>query len=506
MASLDNERANDSHQHDNGVIDTAIGAGASNALLEDCMYYADKQYYNNAGHGLQSMQKADGFVDDNSQDVPPAQAIQNGPLRWVWGPLSPSTKIDAQMANSLEKHRQSESPSQGNAGSEQENEKAVLEVNVAHQFQEQTASYDTVDRLVLRRVTMLRCFFLITADVLGPFQGPYVFSQVGYVPGAIVYVIMGIMAFIAGVNLNVLYLRLDSDKMPVRNYGYLVHRIWGWYGKVITDFFFIIQLIFQMGELLLTNSQSLGLIIDGSNGGGKHHVCFSVLVVIFMVINLLFSPMRSLKTISWLSMWSLFLAICAIIITTTFVYRSGTPYAQAAAAYGPAYASGPVITSAIVKGPLSARVNGIMNMVYAYGGAQIFIDLMSEMKAPHSFYKAQFMALLLIMTIYLVTGIVIYARQGQFVQSLYYFGVNKYSYQTVGNAIGIYTGLVAAILYGNIVQKQFYNIVVRTWCKGPGLMTRQAYKWWLLGNLIVWVLGGFFFCKREEYDVLSFYV
>ena len=32
-------------------------------------------------------------------------------------------------------------------------------------------------------------FYLITTDILGPFNAPFAFSQVGYVPGAILYVV-----------------------------------------------------------------------------------------------------------------------------------------------------------------------------------------------------------------------------------------------------------------------------------------------------------------------------
>ena len=32
-------------------------------------------------------------------------------------------------------------------------------------------------------------FYLITTDILGPFNAPFAFSQVGYVPGAVLYVV-----------------------------------------------------------------------------------------------------------------------------------------------------------------------------------------------------------------------------------------------------------------------------------------------------------------------------
>jgi hypothetical protein len=475
--SYDGNAVVDQEKATNAVSDhDAIGAGARGATLEDCIYYADLQYGNNDvapplvvdGSNANALQE--GKVHEAGEA--PAHAIAKGPLRFLWGPKSPvfhqAGKSDADVAHPT-------GPT----------------VDAAHMDVNAQENRDTTDRIVLRKVSMLRAFFLITSDVLGPFQGPYVYSQVGYVPGTIVYIVMGVMAYLAGLILSVLYLRTDSDKMPVRNYGYLVQRLWGFKGKCVVDFFFIVQLIFQCGELLLTNAQSIALIVDGAatnaDGTPKHHLCFTVWVVIFLIINLCFSPIRSLKTISWASALSLALAIIAVIVTTVPIFQYGPNYEQAKAAYG--IGPGPVIAGAFVSQPLSGKVNGIMNMVYAYGGAQIFIDIFGEMRQPWSFWKSAAIAQSIIMTIYILFGILIYARQGQFVQSLYYFGISKYSWQTFGNAIGVYTGLVAAVLYGNIAQKELYYIVVRTWFKGPALMSKQGYPWWLLGNFVVWALA-----------------
>jgi hypothetical protein len=96
----------------------------------------------------------------------------------------------------------------------------------------------------------------------------------------------------------------------------------------------------------------------------------------------------------------------------------------------------------------------------------------------------------LIMTLYLTFGMLVYARQGQFTQSLAYYGVSVYKYQTVGNVIAIITGLIAAILYGNIAQKLCYYIIVEQWCQGPSLMTGRGYVYWMIINIFFWI-GAF---------------
>jgi hypothetical protein len=60
------------------------------------------------------------------------------------------------------------------------------------------------------------------------------------------------------------------------------------------------------------------------------------------------------------------------------------------------------------------RVNGLMNAVFAYGGATLFNELMAEMRRPYDFWKGFLYAEVFIFVCYLVTGMVVYSAQGQF--------------------------------------------------------------------------------------------
>lgn len=60
---------------------------------------------------------------------------------------------------------------------------------------EKSSSLDGIDeelinaRRALRTASWFAVFYLITTDILGPSNAPFAFSQVGYVPGAILYVV-----------------------------------------------------------------------------------------------------------------------------------------------------------------------------------------------------------------------------------------------------------------------------------------------------------------------------
>lgn len=319
--------------------------GVHQPTLEDSVYYADLQYGKN---------------NDPTEDggLSPAAGLAKSPLSrpLFWGPESPEVPI-----NNAVKHTGSEKDSSIDAGL------------AAHQH----------DRRVLRKVTVFGAFYLMTTDILGPFNTGYTFRQLGFATGAIMYVFMGLAAFYCGLLLNALYLRVDSDRSPVRNYGQLCYRILGPYAKIVSDILMIIQLVVNCGTIMLSNAQSLSQIIAGPNGNG--HLCFIVQIVIFLGVNYALTPLRTLRQVGYLANAAVWLNIALIWCTVGFVYSSPPNFTAAMAAYG--INPGPVITAAIAGGPLYQRVNGVMNMVFAYGGAMIFVDFYSEMKKPWDFWK-----------------------------------------------------------------------------------------------------------------------
>lgn len=74
-----------------------------------------------------------------------------------------------------------------------------------------------------------------------------------------------------------------------------------------------------------------------------------------------------------------------IFISMGFVAHSPPNFAAAKASFG--LDPGPIHTFKFVSLPLFSKVNGIMNMVFAYGGAMIFPEFMAEMRRPMDFWK-----------------------------------------------------------------------------------------------------------------------
>lgn len=80
-------------------------------------------------------------------------------------------------------------------------------------------------RRMLRQAGWATIFYLVTSDILGPFNAPYAIASIGMVPGILLYILFGAVAFFTGVMLCWLFCDLDSVRHPVRTYGDLAERI-----------------------------------------------------------------------------------------------------------------------------------------------------------------------------------------------------------------------------------------------------------------------------------------
>lgn len=94
----------------------------------------------------------------------------------------------------------------------------------------------------IRQASWAQAFYLCTTDILGPFNAPYAFRQNGYVPGTLLYVFMGAVAFYCGGLLWWLYVKLDSDRFPVKSYGDITERVAGRYLRLFVTWLVFIHM------------------------------------------------------------------------------------------------------------------------------------------------------------------------------------------------------------------------------------------------------------------------
>ncbi|KAJ6591491.1 transmembrane amino acid transporter protein-domain-containing protein [Mycena vulgaris] len=332
----------------------------------------------------------------------------------------------------------------------------------------------------LRLASWSSVFFLITTDIGGPFNAPFAISQVGWVPGIVLYFFMGLIALYTGLLLWRLFIRLDSLQYPILSYADIVERILGKKARRVVTILQSGQLVIIVGIVCLFNAQALAQI-------SKNHICFSVCIVIWAIVGMIIGQIRTLRMYGWLANAAVWVNILIIFTSMGFVAHSPPNFAAALSSLG--VPEGPVETKLFTDNPLSAQVNGIMNMVFAYGGAMIFPEMMAEMRRPMDFWKGMVLAQAFVFTAYLVYGVVFYSQQGQFTLPLAYQGVSKYAWQTIGNVLALVSGIIAAGLYGNIGIKVVYHSIFEDWYKGPPLLSTKGRYIWSTMVCLYWALA-----------------
>ncbi|EXJ76257.1 uncharacterized protein A1O5_00765 [Cladophialophora psammophila CBS 110553] len=322
---------------------------------------------------------------------------------------------------------------------------------------------------VKRTATWGAVFFLITTDLFGPLSVPWALSQLGYVPGTILYVLFGTLAGYTGHQIWTLFFHLDSHRHPIQSYGDLAYRIYGGWARHVANVLQSFQLFFSVGLLTLVQGQGISQLSTGS-------VCFAVCNLIFTVAGCIVGQIRTLQKFKWLATLSIWLNIAIMAITMA-----------GAASYPPNYSTalaqnqvkaGPVVTSVgtPADGTLSTRIVGLMQAIYSYGGAMLYCEFMAEMKRPWDFWKAFFCAQTLIVSLYVFYGLFVYSYQGQFAVLVSNQGISLKVLQTATNAMSVASSLILACLYGNVGIKVLYMNIGEELLGLPNLHTTTRGK------------------------------
>ena len=129
-----------------------------------------------------------------------------------------------------------------------------------------------------------------------------------------------------------------------------------------------IQLIINCGIICLSNGQSLSqMSVGGQTGSPK--LCFVICILIFALFGMILGQIRSLKGFGLIANASVWLNILIMVLSMGFVAHSAPNYTSASQSYGyPDGYDAPVAVSAVVSLPVFTQVNGVFNMVFAYGG------------------------------------------------------------------------------------------------------------------------------------------
>ncbi len=342
----------------------------------------------------------------------------------------------------------------------------------------------------LRTTGWVTIFYLITTDILGWSQTPYVFASVGYGLGVGIFVLFGIAAAASGLMIWKVFLALDSSRYPLLSFGDPFFRLFGPKTRNFINVTQALQMWCSVCVVLMGNSQILSQL-------AKAKVCYIAIVIINMVIGMASGALRSLKHLGWLCNFAVwfntvsFVIICAaaatngpdptVAIQTTLIKTIepvktfiGTP---------------PAAYQQQTTNIFAAQFNGIDTIVYAYSGALLFVAFLSEMRHPMDFWKGCLLAQTFILVVYVFFGAFVYTHIGQYSITNITQVVSPYGLQLVSNILALVTGYLAIFLYFNIGMKTVYLEVGQELCGLPPISTKKGYFFWLALGPVYWIIA-----------------
>lgn len=331
-------------------------------------------------------------------------------------------------------------------------------------------------------------FFLITTDILGPYNAPYAIAQMGYVPGIILYVLFGVFAAICGYFLNICFVKTDSNNFPVRTFADLSARAISSKVRVFFALFQFIQMIMTVAQCVLGAASSVAQLLDTNLG--RNTLCYTVNILVWSILGMIVGQIKTLARFSYLANLAVWITVAVCVMTMVGAATSGPNYQIFWSNYGKVWPyTVPVFKTAIMSGSLSARVSGMNNMVFAWGGATVFAEVMAELKRPMDFWKGMVVAQAFILVVYLFFGLFVYSYLGQYSFVTAYQSITSVKLQNAMNIIVIISFMLAAVLYGNVGLKAAYNGIFVPDFNFPLLNTRKGSILWPGLVVIYWAVA-----------------
>lgn len=220
-----------------------------------------------------------------------------------------------------------------------------------------------------------------------------------------------------------------------------------------------LQMILLVAVLILNNGGAVSEISIGENGKNGNGLCFIICLLIIGIIGVVLGQVRTLQRFAWLANFSVWTTvICAFLaIGASATYPPNyavmlSTFGGKGTAFGDTNFPGGTIESHIPIKTFGGTppygyqsggtgflgsFQGIDQIIYAYGGAMLFFNLLAEMRHPWDFWKGMLAADIFIYVVYMFFGIFQYAYQGQYTYNTAIQSVGSYGLQTAGNILSL---------------------------------------------------------------------
>ena len=296
----------------------------------------------------------------------------------------------------------------------------------------------------LRQAGMLMIAETISLGILSL---PKALSTLGLIPGLILLVGLGALASYTGFVIGQFKL-LHPEVHSMGDAGYI---LFGRFGRELLGAGQLIFIIFIMGSHILTFSIMMNAITS-------HATCTIIFMLIGMVISIIFTLPRTLRGLTWLCVAS-FISIIAAVGTTMIGVSITQPGRLHNGQHsGTGYLSPDLWPQANLS--FHEAFLAVANIVFAYAGHVAFFSFISEFRRPRDFPKALALLQCSDISLYIVSGVVIYYYAGRQVASPALDSASPVV-RKIAYGLAIPTIVIAGVVNGHVAVKYVFVRLLR---------------------------------------------
>lgn len=335
----------------------------------------------------------------------------------------------------------------------------------------------------LRTMSWQKAAWLLAGDqvCLAIMAQSWSLSVLGWVPGIITMLVAGALFWITSITMHQ-YIMKHPQITDIVEFGYYVFgkSNTAWY---FTAFMLLANNILLIGFHVLTGAKVLNTLSD-------HSLCTVVFSIIVTLMGVIMSLPRTLRHVSFMSMFSAFCMALAILL---FLVFAGIEPAPGYGYNGTYPEAGPVKTYAFPPAGTTwvACMNAVLNITFLWVPQILFPTFIAEMEKPEDFPKSLAVLAAISAFLFIVPPAIGFKYLGQYATAPAFGSLGVVAYKKASFAFVIVPTLVIGVIYANVTAKFIYQRVMGT-SRHAHSNTIQGWGAWIAVMFGIWIIAFVF--------------
>ncbi|CAK4032901.1 amino acid transporter [Lecanosticta acicola] len=344
-------------------------------------------------------------------------------------------------------------------------------------------SEDHSHDIKLRTMSWQKAAWLLCGDqvCLAIMAQSWSLSVLGWVPGIITMLAAGILFGITSLTMHHFIMKHPQIR-DICDFGYHA------FGKSrlayeFTGCMLLANNIMLIGFHVLTGAKILNTLSD-------HSLCTVVFAVIAALMGIVMSLPRTLKHVSFMSMFSAAAMGIAILLFMVFAGMEEAPYYG----YNGNYPElGPVKTYAFPPAGTTfvAALNAVLNITFLWVPQILFPTFIAEMERPQDFPKALAVLAGVSAFLFIVPPAIGFRYLGQYATAPAFGSLGVVAYKKASFAFVIVPTLVIGVIYANVSAKFVYHRIMGR-SRHAHSNTLLGWSIWALVMAVIWAVAFLF--------------